>query len=318
MEFEEDKNETEIKMMNYNVANFTDHKNWEVRSTLLAKTIISENADIIGLQELRYDSSIPRNAFSDLIHKLPEYPYYLWQPAMFYSYSSKTLTEGLGILSKFPILSHSYTNLTKSSGDQNQRIVLKAIIEYKPSETLNYYLTHLTYDRAGQLQQAYELYKFIQSSQCSQYLKNKDFEKDKPDSLERKEGRKACIISGDFNIDDLSDDSYRFLNGEIEYMEEKSDLADVWSVLREEHELGFTYSTSNPAKRIDFFFYQTHAGVRPVSVNRVGGPDSLTRFRTKNKDKKGKKGGAQIYPSDHYAVVVNFNLFSIGKEWEIC
>jgi endonuclease/exonuclease/phosphatase family metal-dependent hydrolase len=44
-----------IRLMTFNVANYDDHHQWEIRRKMIAQLIVRENVDVVALQELRHN-----------------------------------------------------------------------------------------------------------------------------------------------------------------------------------------------------------------------------------------------------------------------
>jgi hypothetical protein len=66
-----------IRLMTFNVANYDDHHQWDLRRKMIAQLIVRENADVVALQELRHNpnhalekGSEPKGQLMQLIKEL--------------------------------------------------------------------------------------------------------------------------------------------------------------------------------------------------------------------------------------------------------
>ena len=147
-----------FKIMSYNIWNVDSGPHWDRRLPVLAKTIREENPDIVGLQEIRHEFADGLNQLSQLQALLPEYHHH-FQPAQV----ERTQEEGLGFLSKSPLLNISYALLPiTQSADLTQRICLHTAVEYGSSH-LSFFVTHLAFVALPQLRQAGAVMKFMNS-----------------------------------------------------------------------------------------------------------------------------------------------------------
>lgn len=109
----------------------------------IAKNITDNGIEIVGLQEV--DNNTKRCGKVNQIQKIAEkagYQYYKFFKAINHDGGE----YGLGIISKYPILT---TNLIKlSSGSAEQRILAHAKIKVD-GEIVNFFVTHLSYDEEG-------------------------------------------------------------------------------------------------------------------------------------------------------------------------
>src|SRR5436190_4950852 len=126
-------------VMTLNLANYDDHPDWSDRLQIIVDTILTENPDIIAVQEVRFDPSQPTTQSS--YQSMAEQIVYLLdqassgayagidivsQPLMFYPDSSdhypapppnKQLWEGLAILSRLPVVQTGSIFLTRTGSD---------------------------------------------------------------------------------------------------------------------------------------------------------------------------------------------------------
>lgn len=127
------------RLMSYNVWNFNkEEPGYRKRIEDLTTFIAEVDPDVLCLQELRFDFTMSHgsdfigpNQVDHLTSRLPGYQF-IFQPAMSYPLNViGRVEEGLGILSKHPILSHDYILLPRDpfdTGDFHQRICLHAEI----------------------------------------------------------------------------------------------------------------------------------------------------------------------------------------------
>ena len=55
-----------MKILTWNLANYDDHLNWEIRRKLIVKEIAKYQPDVLALQEVRYNSQHPSTQDSHL------------------------------------------------------------------------------------------------------------------------------------------------------------------------------------------------------------------------------------------------------------
>lgn len=254
---------SDLRVGTYNVANSTDHSDWVNRKIRVAENIRKAECDIVGLQELRFDfgrhgvlrqlqasmgfnrpsSDLePPHQLLDLMELLPEFPYYVWAPAMKYN---PLLVEGLGVLSKLPILDQRIFKLGKCKGDGNQRIMLVCRVQART--LFDFIVTHWTYSVPGQLKQAYRTLQFIKE------VANPAIPQ---------------ILVGDFNIKNAFQNPMFMLEGASTGYTTKGDLVDVWKHFKP-HKLGKTYPVWQPKQRYDRILVRGGM-LRPLRIEVVG------------------------------------------------
>jgi hypothetical protein len=92
-------NEELLTVMTYNVWNFQQGLEWPERVKLIADIITQVDPVMLGVQELRDDWYDGLNhQVHDLTSLLPQYPYWIYQPANLFI----NMDEGIAILSKYP------------------------------------------------------------------------------------------------------------------------------------------------------------------------------------------------------------------------
>lgn len=239
-----------LKVLTYNIWNY-NHP-WRKRRELIAEVVKSEMPDIIGFQEIRNDELLNeegKNQIEQLAEIGLDYNL-IYQPAMVYSKSPRN-EEGLGVMSKYPILESDFVFLSRDPidvKDHAQRIVLQAKIEL-PIGHLNFFVTHLSLSPAGRLRTILEVYSYINN-----------FESELPK-----------ILVGDFN-DTPDSKSIKFLVGELEIGGLRGDFQDTWAFTNPGLP-GFTTTNDLPHKRIDYVFITSHGSKylgRILSASLVG------------------------------------------------
>lgn len=117
---------------------------------IIAQDILDQNLDIIGIQEVDFNTS--RNDYRDMMKELSQYTdykYYAFFDALDMSfYQGYTGLYGIGILSKHPILETEKTMINQ--GDLPNGVESRALgyakIDFN-GKTINFFTTHLTIRR---------------------------------------------------------------------------------------------------------------------------------------------------------------------------
>lgn len=217
-----------VKMMSYNI-HHAEGVDRVLDLERIAKIIEDEGAEIIGLQEVDNHWS-ERSAFEDQAKWLAE------RLGMFYVYAANLdrdpLNEGeprrqygTAILSKYPILNSENHSLTRI-GNTEQRGLLEATINVKGNH-LNLYNTHLALTTAEREIQMKEIIAIAAESKGPQ------------------------VIMGD-------------LNAVPESIEMQPMYAHYLDVFADQPE-AYTYSATNPTKRIDYIF--TSSDIKTVEAD---------------------------------------------------
>jgi endonuclease/exonuclease/phosphatase family metal-dependent hydrolase len=170
-----------------------------------------------------------------------EYPYSLWLPGMIYN---PWLVEGLGVLSKYPIMHSWHFKLGKCEGDGNQRILLVVRVNC-PIGVVDFMVTHWTYKPRGQLAQASKTLNFAR---------------------EIAEPSVPQILVGDFNVKTSHQRPVQFLEGLAQNEHgDSGDFIDTWKVLNA-HSRGKTHPVWRPRQRFDRILVRGGLGVSSVGV----------------------------------------------------
>ena len=162
----------ELKIGSYNIAN---GRNVDHDLSVLGNDIKEQGLDIVGIQEV--DQFVNRSGNQDTMKILSEtsgLEYYTFFRAILHDGGE----YGLGILSRYPIVSTS-RKLLNSKGNE-QRIFGKAVIDID-GEKINFFVTHLSYEDMT-----------LNASQTATIIK------------ELRETDGNFILTGDFNTSDFS------------------------------------------------------------------------------------------------------------------
>ena len=128
------------------------------------------NPDVIGFQEVRADAKDERNQLTELQELIPRYKHLVYHPVAVVTHPAGQQgppgweQEGLGLLSKHPIILSHVVNLTIGKGgvDRNKRAILHAQVDIDGDE-LDITVLHLSYDKAQQCQNAVDVINYIAS-----------------------------------------------------------------------------------------------------------------------------------------------------------
>ena len=106
--------------------NLAGYKDWSKRQAAIVAALNQANADIVLLQEVRYDPSISPLNQAEFINSLltAPYEYSICNISRFYAPSvGEPYREGLAILSRLPLHNPETLALTKAPDDKHTRIV---------------------------------------------------------------------------------------------------------------------------------------------------------------------------------------------------
>lgn len=144
----------DITVASLNLRNRQDR--WLKRRELIVSQLIDAAPDLVSLQEIYRpigQGRWLRNQINNRLTGSSDRPYRLIQQRR--QHLSQGYFEGIGILSKLPVLSHDAVSL----GYQG-RIALRANVELPSRETLDFVATHfhhVAHDREARLEQAMRL-----------------------------------------------------------------------------------------------------------------------------------------------------------------
>ena len=125
---------------------------------------------MIGFQEVRSDAKDQRNQITELQKLIPQYKHLIYHPVgmvtppLGLQEPPGWEKEGLGLLSKHPIILSHVVNLTvgKASPDKNKRILIHAQVDVAGDE-FDVTVVHLSYDKAQQCENAVDVINYIAS-----------------------------------------------------------------------------------------------------------------------------------------------------------
>jgi len=195
------------------------------RLQIVAGVINDRQPDVVALQEVINDTDQP--SFAEQLGTLTGYEW-IWE----YTFTVPTLfDEGLGILSRWPVAWSDSAELRHLDLVIFRRRVLGARVQ-SPYGEIRFFCTHMTTDsdETVKADQAADVYQFLQ---------------DNPSTM-------AGFLAGDLNAepDTLA---MRFFRGEASHESLTGNLVDSWMTANPGDE-GFTMSSSNPEKRIDYIY----------------------------------------------------------------
>jgi len=147
-----------LKVATYNI--WHDNPPLDLRIKAIIDEIKTIDPDIIGFQEVKMwqkNGSMASITVLDQIgEQLPAFPYKAFQ--------NTSVSEGLGLLSKYPIVATSVLVLqTATMDDTNKRICLHTLVNTSTIGLINIFVTHLTYGDKGQCMSVIKLFNFTNS-----------------------------------------------------------------------------------------------------------------------------------------------------------
>lgn len=281
-----------VTVLSYNVANYDHHRGWETRLPLLVETIKELQADVIALQEVRYNPANPFNETSDqfwrthlpgaspppsgarmdtgdqILHMLQADP--LYRDATIFtekalSPTSANTHEGLSIISRLPVRSRKSLTLKRAGSDANTRLVQWVEVSTPGGSALWVYNSHFALDETGRASNAREALAQMQANL----------------------GGHCCLV-GDLN--GTPDEPWP-------QTLKQAGLVDVWAQAHPD-EPGYTYPSWSPEMRIDYCWASPSLAplVREVRL-------APSKFKAEN-----NADGGVVHTSDHVGLVTTFNL----------
>lgn len=263
-----------LTVMTLNLANYDDHDNWTDRLSIIVNTITSSAADVIAVQEVRFDPNQPstqasyQNMAEQIVATLNSQPGYagmalVTQPLMFYPNSSEhypstggQLWEGISILSRRPITETGAIFLTRNGGDGNLRGTQYAAVTAS-SGTIYVFNTHFALDQPNRELNAQQTLAYMTRFSGPQ------------------------LLLGDLNAVP-TEPAISILSA--------GGLTDLWAQL-EPDDNGYTYASNDPTERIDYCW--ANAAAAP-SVQTI----QLVATEPVN----------NIYASDHFGVLITIDV----------
>jgi len=197
--------------------------------------------------------------------------------------------EGLASFSRLPVLASSYLRLTRDFGDEfdaHQRLVQRSLVETSLGP-VNLFQTHLSLSPKARLRNVREIWAYVQRFSSPQ------------------------VLLGDLNATP-NDQAIRYLCGKFKQDGESGDFVDAWSLAEDRSVIrsssegsgdrkdpdkvirnGYTFSSFEPNKRIDFFLLR---GWDLLPEARVQGFEILGRQTINGSNE------APMYVSDHFPI----------------
>lgn len=265
--------EMQLKIMSYNIWNYNDP--WPERRRIIVENILEEDPDIIGFQEIRDDrrfNSIGQHQAKQIADRTGLD--YQFQPAMVYSRSPRSV-EGVCIMSRHPITSTAYVELTRNPEDErdfHQRIVFNGTIRL-PLGKMEFFVTHFSLSPQMRVLNAVELLQFVNSFNSSL----------------------PKFVVGDFNATP-QDEPLKILTGRAKVEDQPviGNLVDLWEDTPPAKRRSSTKGPySHGDRRIDYIFMIPSPWAR-ARVEEIAFVDP--------RDEKGLAG------SDHAAVTTKVSL----------
>ena len=169
-----------LQILTFNVWNMRSKAKSQSAYSRRLERMVSEIGrvmpDVIGLQEVRFDSRVKKglspNQAEHFWRRIPGYNF-IFQPANFDISvgSTKKLEEGLAILSRYPITAWSYILLPgNSSLDVHQRICLHAQIATPLLPQLQVFVTHLSLNQELRQLAVADIVRFMRGFEGSKVL----------------------------------------------------------------------------------------------------------------------------------------------------
>lgn len=280
-----------LKVMTLNLANYDDHHNWETRLPLIVNSIINSDAQIVCLQEVRFNPAMAstaetyQNMAEQILCSLNQHDKYVGsalvtQPTMYYPsmlpespapkyYPLKPAGdsqpgnewEGKSIISssRFPVLETGTRFLAMPAADKdpNRRSAQYVLVE--PSKGVELYVCncHFSYDSTNFESNVLETMRYLHPMRD-----------------------RHCLLVGDFNMPPDARGFHHLL---------ENGYHDVWNLLCPS-KAGYTDRT-NP-QRIDYVWASSHLSPRLKTIKRVA--------TTTDKD--------CVYASDHFGLVAEIDI----------
>lgn len=216
-----------FRMMSYNIHHGAG-TDGAINLPRIASVILNARVDVVGLQEV--DRRTTRSGGVDQ-------PAELARLTGMHYYFAKNINYqggeyGNAVLSRFPIRQQTHSLLQRLNTSTEQRGANRLIIDVGGVEVvlINTHLEHT--DQAERLHSISQLKVMAQTY-----------------------GSRPVIFCGDFNMQP----------GSAAYAAMAQDYTDAWMVAGQG--LGFTFSSTLPNRRIDFFWYTPGKGTLPIRAN---------------------------------------------------
>ena len=198
--------------------------------------------DVVGFQEVRGDVADESNQLLELQLLLPQYKHYVYHtatrisPPLGLHGPPGWQYEGLGILSRHPIMESNVFNLTlgsSASTDSNNRIVIHTQLDIGDKDKLDVIIVHLSYDRKQQCRNVLDIMNFIPSMDSKYSVVMGDF-----NAYNDFDSPVKAILKGSFTQGDSKCHSLV-----LQDTRNNHKFVDAWdSVKHNAHDLGYTFS----------------------------------------------------------------------------
>lgn len=281
---------------------------------LIADVIEAGGADVVALQEVRgqWGWSDAGQQLVQLLQLLPDFLYWHYSPAMFYS---DGFEEGLAIISKYPITDVALFVLPsfQGPGDDHQRALLHAVV-HGACVAVDVTSTHLSLNDKSRWRQASVAVSVLQQRRARLQLPQ--------------------VITGDFNAEassptlqpfrDVMIDLWTaslFANTSAEDVGNSKSLraarAHAWGGDCALTHASLTFPTWAPVKRIDMMYANLDVQGRASVVATDAWTDGRCSLICSHKNRKTRpllcddvrrfmRMDETLWASDHRALVVNF------------
>lgn len=268
-----------LNVITLNAANYDDVGNWEKRKEMICNTISSNDADIVALQEIRFDAHQEstklsyQNMGEQILTELSTFNTYenssiVYQWAQYYENGSTTQQitttwEGLAVISRRPIVETGtmFLSMPENSGDKNHRITLYTACYPDSGGVFYLFNTHFA---------VYDWCPTCVTLNVTETVKYMN-----------RFGSFSRLLVGDLNA---TPD-----NPEIQRLAE-SGFIDVWAN-QHPQDSGYTYPSKNPQKRIDYVWADKALAESVKSVELIcTQPDAC------------------VYASDHVGLLVKLSI----------
>ena len=283
---------------------------YDARMDLLADVITASGAEVIALQEVRYDSTIsaPGSRFqlAHILDRLGSGWQFAYQPVMDYFDVNRKgrEEEGLAILSRHPIRKVDYVLLPRLYGDsddsQHQRACLHALVDVtRLGTTVDVFATHLSLSKDARERSVVEIWHFLDTNSSSAGLH---------------------LLMGDLNAEPDTE-AIQFLQGLRELRgAPQNDLKDAWLEVHNEPEPRSTdaevkynalsFPSDDPKKRIDIMLYRNGPEVsKRASVSQASLVGQNALESTQGDPGHGMlDADSPMWASDHRGLLVEFEF----------
>jgi endonuclease/exonuclease/phosphatase family metal-dependent hydrolase len=209
---------------------------WRLRRKALATSIAKIRPDVIGLQEVHAPDPIGAESQAhELAHLIEGYEV-IFTPGRI---GPSGRSEGVAILSRYPVLDREASPLTQDPRDARDRfgprVVLRALVE-TPAGLVDAFVTHLSLSRRARTRNVPELLAFATRSRT-------------------RSSSRGAVLMGDLNAEPDEPSI-----GVLESGGGHSGWLDAWTAANGAGARGATWPAIAPYRRIDFVFAQPGEG----------------------------------------------------------